>query len=224
MNRKRMGVLSLVIVLAMIAIAVWIASRVPDGAQLPIHWDASGQPNGYAGKWAALLLPAAITALLSLLFYFLPKIEPRERNLERSQGLVFAAWGGLLLVNIAVEITIIGGALHWSVPVQVLMLIVIGLLFVLIGNQLGKSRSMFLAGIRTPWTLSSEEVWIKTNRLGGKLMIAAGMLMILAAFLPLPVRAVPMLIVALVAVMVGVPIVYSFILYRREQAKGQASG
>ena len=55
-----------------------------------------------------------------------------------------------------------------------------------IGNQLGKSRSMYLIGLRTPWTLASEEVWIKTHRLAGKLMIAGGLIAIAAAALALP--------------------------------------
>ena len=224
MNRKSMGLVSLVLVIVMVAIAVWVAGQVPDGASLPIHWDANGNPNGFAGKWTALLMPAGITAAVSLLFYFLPVIEPRESHLQKSKGLVIAAWAGILLVMMIVELMAVAGALHWALPVQSLMLVGVGLMFVLIGNQLGKSRSMFLVGIRTPWTLSSEEVWIKTHRLGGKLMMFAGLIMVAAAFLPIPGWAVPILIIGLVTVMAGVPIVYSYILWRREQASGQASG
>jgi uncharacterized membrane protein len=137
---------------------------------------------------------------------------------------VIAAWAGILLVMIIVELMEVAGALHWSLPVQSFMLAGVGLMFVLIGNQLGKSRSMFLVGIRTPWTLSSEEVWIKTHRLGGKLTMAAGLIMIVAAFLPVPGWAVPMLVVGLTVVMAGIPVVYSFILYRRERASAHISG
>lgn len=224
MNRKSMGLASLVLVIAMVGIAVWAASRVPDGARLPIHWDYNGNPNGFAGKWTALLVPAGMTAAVSLLFYLLPAIEPREQHLQRSQGLVLAAWAGLLIVMALIDLTVVGGALHWAISVQVLMLVGVGLMYVLIGNKLGKSRSMFLVGIRTPWTLSSEEVWIKTHRLAGKLTMAAGLIMIAAAFVPVPGRSVPTLVVALVVVMVGVPVLYSYILWRRERSTGQASG
>lgn len=224
MSRRSMAILSLVVVIAMIAIAVWVASLVPAGAALPIHWDATGNPNGYAGKWKALLLPPAMTVLVSLLFYFLPVLEPRNEHLQRSQGLVLAGWGGLILVNIVVELTVVSGALHWAVPVTTLMLAVIGLLFVLIGNQLGKSRSMFLVGIRTPWTLSSEEVWIKTHRLGGKLMVGAGVVLAFAGFVPLPPRVIPMLVIALIVVIAAIPVAYSYVLWRREQRTGHTSG
>jgi len=224
MNRRSMGIVSLVLVIAMIGIAVWVAGLVPDGARLPVHWDYNGNPNGFAGKWTALLIPPVMTAALSLLFYFLPAIEPREQHLQRSKGLVLAAWAGLLIVMVLIDLTVVGGALHWAISVQALMLVGVGLMYMLIGNQLGKSRSMFLVGIRTPWTLSSEEVWIKTHRLGGKLTMAAGLIMIAAAFAPLPGRAVPGLVMGLVVVMVGVPVLYSYVLWRRERASGQPSG
>jgi uncharacterized membrane protein len=223
MNRKSMGLVSLVLVIAMVAIAVWVAGQVPDGASLPVHWDANGNPNGFAGKWTALLMPAGITAAVSLLFYFLPAIEPREAHLQKSLGLIIAAWTGILLVMSIIELMAVAGALHWALPVQSLMLVGVGLMFVLIGNQLGKSRSMFLVGIRTPWTLSSEEVWIKTHRLGGKLTIAAGLIMIAAALSPVPGWAIPILIVGLVVLMAGIPVIYSYLLWRRERTTGQPS-
>ena len=99
------------------------------------------------------------------------------------------------------------------------MLVSVGLMFVLIGNQLGKSRSMYLVGIRTPWTLASEEVWIKTHRLGGKLMVLGGLLLALFAFLPLPSGLFATLFGGIVAIVVIVPIVYSYLLWRREKAQ-----
>jgi uncharacterized membrane protein len=61
--------------------------------------------------------------------------------------------------------------------------------FALIGNLLGKVRRNFWMGIRTPWTLASEEVWIATHRLGARLMVAAGIAgaVCVALGVPLPV-------------------------------------
>jgi uncharacterized membrane protein len=75
---------------------------------------------------------------------------------------------------------------------------------------------MYMMGVRTPWTLSSEEVWIRTHRLAGKLMVAAGFIAMLLGLLPVP----PALMVQgmLVAVFgaAGIPVVYSWLLWRRE--------
>ena len=169
-------------------------------------------------------MPVAIVGGVSLLLYFIPALEPRRGGLERSQGLYLSAWAGMLLIGCMIELAVASAALGWAIEGSSFILAGVGALFVLIGNQLGKSRSMYLIGIRTPWTLASEEVWIKTHRLAGKLMVGGGLLLVVAAFLPLDPGAVAVVTGAVLAVAVGVPLVYSFILWRRERSTGQSSG
>jgi len=164
-----------------------------------------------------LLLPAGMTAALSLLMYFLPSLEPRGEGLKRSQGLYSAAWAGLLLMGVAIELVTIAAALDWSLPVDQVIMGTVGAMLVLIGNQLGKSRSMYLVGIRTPWTLSSEEVWVKTHRLGGKLMVASGLVIIIVALLPVSPLARGTIIGVSVGAAVIVPVIYSYLLWRQEK-------
>lgn len=91
----------------------------------------------------------------------------------------------------------------------------VGIMFIIMGNYMGKIRPNWFMGIRTPWTLSSDEVWNKTHRLGGKLFVLAGALLILVAFLPGSVTLVTLIIG--VAAVVIIPTVYSFILFKREK-------
>jgi uncharacterized membrane protein len=105
-----------------------------------------------------------------------------------------------------------------SVDAGRLIVAATGAMLVLIGNQLGKSRSMYLIGMRTPWTLASEDVWIRTHRLAGKLMVAGGVLIFGAALLHLPAARLMAVLVAVISVSAGIPIVYSFLLWRRERA------
>lgn len=114
-------------------------------------------------------------------------------------------------------------ALGWSLHGTSFVLAGVGVAFVLIGNQLAKSRSMYLMGIRTPWTLASEEVWIRTHRLGGKLMVAGGLALLIAAFLPLSSDMITALLIGVIAFVVLPPIAYSYIWWRREQAMLQTS-
>jgi uncharacterized membrane protein len=79
-------------------------------------------------------------------------------------------------------------------------------------------------GVRTPWTLASEEVWIKTHRLCGKLMVGGGLAMVATALLPVPSGVLATVCVAVILVAAGVPILYSFIAWRRETRADQASG
>jgi len=219
MNRTRLGIVSLAMVLLLGASAFWVGSSLPADLMLPTHWGLSGQPDRFSGKWAALLLPVGMTAGLSLLFWFLPALEPRARNFSRSGGLYLWSWAGLLMMMAATELVIIASALHWPFRVEHIMMGAVGLLFVMIGNQLGKSRSMYMVGIRTPWTLASEEVWIKTHRLGGKLMVLGGVVLAIAAFLPVPSGVFAAIFGTIIVVVAGVPTVYSYLLWRREKAQ-----
>jgi uncharacterized membrane protein len=219
MTRKIMGVASLLVVLALAGTAWIVGSRLPADLVLPTHFGIDGTPDRFSGKWVALFLPAGMAGGLSLLLWFLPALEPRLSNLERSAGLYHWSWAALLLLSAAIELVVVSVALHWGLRIEHIVAGAIGLMLVLIGNQLGKSRSMYLVGIRTPWTLASEEVWIRTHRLGGKLMLAGGLAMCLAALLPIPSGLLAGVCGASVAVMVVVPIVYSYLLWRREKAQ-----
>jgi len=122
-------------------------------------------PNGYASKFWTLvglpLLVAAVAAILALV----PSFEPRARNLAMSGKAYVIAWiGGLALIALAYVALVLNATGH-PVRIQVVVPLMVGALFVVMGNYLGKTRSNFFFGIRTPWTLSSELSWGKTHRL-----------------------------------------------------------
>jgi uncharacterized membrane protein len=223
MTRKTVGLASVLVIASILAAALVAGSMLPEAMQLPVHWGLSGEADGFADKWTALLAPAGMTAAVSLLFYFLPAIEPRREGLNRSQGLYLWGWIAILMMGGVIELVVLSHAFGWNLPVVHLIVGAVGLMLALIGNQLGKSRSMYLMGVRTPWTLASEEVWIRTHRLCGKLMVGGGAIMAIAALLALPPEVLMAVTFAVVAISAGVPILYSFILWRREQAD-QASG
>jgi uncharacterized membrane protein len=218
MTRKTLAIASAMVVATMLGVALAVGSSLPADLPLPTHWGLDGQADAFSDKWTALMLPAAITAGVSLLFYFLPALEPRRQGLERSQGLYLWGWVALLLMGGVLELALVSLALRWPVHAYHLIVAGLGAMLVLIGNQLGKSRSMYLIGVRTPWTLASEDVWIRTHRLAGKLMVGGGVVMMVAAMLPLPSGPLSAVMLATIAVAAGVPIVYSFLLWRRERA------
>ena len=215
MTRKILAVASALVVATMLGTALVVGSALPADLQLPTHWGLDGRADAFSDKWTALMLPAAITAGVSLLFYFLPALEPRRQGLERSQGLYLWGWVALLLMGAVLQLALVSLALRWPVPAYPLIVAGLGAMLVLIGNQLGKSRSMYLIGIRTPWTLASEEVWIRTHRLAGKLMVGGGAVMMVAAMLPVPPGPLSTVMLATIAVAAVVPAVYSYLLWRR---------
>jgi uncharacterized membrane protein len=218
MTRKSLAGASALVVATMLGTGLAVAASLSPDAQLPIHWGLDGKSDGFSDKWTALLLPAGITFFLSLFFFFLPAIEPRREGLERSQGLYLWGWVTILLMGAVIQLSVVAAALDWPVDAGRLIVAGTGAMLALIGNQLGKSRSMYLIGMRTPWTLASEDVWIRTHRLAGKLMVAAGLVIAGAALIDLPPGWRIALFLGAIALSAGIPTVYSFLLWRRERS------
>ena len=167
---KRLSdVLGFLFVLAGFAIVALAYPALPD--PMPSHWNAAGQVNGWLPKfWGSLLLPI-ITAALWLIFLVLPRISPRGFEMEP----FLRAWGVLkvtvLGLNLLLEVLILRAVTHSGELSQTAIFVGLGILFVVIGNLLGKVTRNFFVGIRTPWTLANEEVWYRTHRLAGKLFV-----------------------------------------------------
>jgi uncharacterized membrane protein len=124
---------------------------------------------------------------------------------------------GIILLMGALHVAVLANALGAPVNVARLMPASIGLLLILLGNYFGQVEPNWFLGIRTPWTLSSDTVWRKTHRTGAWLFVAGGLLMVACTFLErTAVYVVFGMTIALVAV---VPIVLSYVLWRREQAR-----
>ena len=221
MSREALGIWSATLVLAMIVTNLIVGASIPADIQLPIHWGIDGTADRFAGKWAALALPVGVAAFVSLLFYAMPHLEPKQEGLSRSQGLYLWAWVSVLLIVALMELAVVLIALGWQVPINRLLVAGLGVSFVIIGNHLGKSRRMFLIGIRTPWTLASEEVWIKTHRLAGKLLLVAGAAMVLAAMAGGEPSLLAQVAIVGIAAATLVPSVYSYILWRDERGRAQ---
>lgn len=208
MSYRGCTIASVVTVLLLAAVAAVALHRLPPGAMLPRHWNAAGQPDGYSSAAVALFGAPLLAAVTSLLMAVLPRSEPLQNRLEASMGLLSTAWLGMLAMTVLTQVQVAASAFGWALPAR-LPLAGMGLLLMVIGNALPKSRPGFFVGIRTPWTLSDPENWIATHRLGARTMVAGGMLIVIAALpMPAPVRAG--LMFAGLAVAVVPPILYSF--------------
>lgn len=215
MNRARLILLSAVVVGAMLLAAILTLAFGPHHEVLPVHWNVAGVADGFAPPWLALLTMPLATTVVAGVMMAVQRMEPRQEALAKSAGLLATVWFGVLLVLSVADLMIVAAAWNWPIAGTRLIVAAIGVLFALLGNQLGKSRPMYMVGIRTPWTLANEDVWIATHRLGGKLMVAAGLLcLVLAAIGPAPERIFPVMIAAL-ALSALIPVIYSYVLWRR---------
>jgi hypothetical protein len=111
-------------------------------------------------------------------------------------------------------------ALGWRMSFDRIVVPVIGVLFIILGNFMGKLQRNFFVGIRTPWTLASEEVWFRTHRLGGPLFVLAGIILMIGAFLGEGAGLIlPVIVIAAI-----VPVIYSYLIYRRLEHDHESNG
>jgi immunity protein, SdpI family len=200
------------VIVAMLIFGLAVYGRLP--ARVPSHWDINGQVNDTMSRsWAVLLLPA-ITAGLWLLMLVLPRIDPRRASYPAFSGTYQLFLNALALFMAVLYVATLGTALGWPVSVPQIIGASTGLLFIVLGNELGRVKPNWFIGIRTPWTLSDPEVWRRTHRIGGRLFFAAGLLIVLASILlPASLSGVAVLIGGLGAALLSVG--YSYLAWRQ---------
>jgi uncharacterized membrane protein len=167
--------LSFVAIAAMIAISVYGASAIPEGAMVARHWNFAGEVDGYSPRNHVLIAMPALAAVVSIICGAVPYIDPRKRNIDASKGLLIVSWIGVLAVLAVTHGWVIFTAAHGdSESPPHLILYAVSALLIVIGNFVAKSRSNFFLGVRTPWTLSSEHAWAVANRAGGWMLVLTG--------------------------------------------------
>ena len=205
---------------AMFALALVTWSHAPD--QIPVSWGTNGQVDRYGGKFEGLLvLPFATLAIYGLTLVF-PKLDPGRLNYPRFAGAFYV----IRLATVAL-MAVMYGIFHLvmrgqHVDVERVMPLLIGAFFVVLGSVLGKIRPNWFVGIRTPWTLSSKAAWVRTNRLGGWVMVVAGFAIMTASL----VRSQAYQIAAFVTLGVGLlwTVVFSYLVWRQDPDRVPPAG
>ena len=159
---------------------VCILPTLPD--TIPIHWNASGEIDGYGPKWMALLL-AALPMAMILLMRVMPKIDPKRESYEKHMDVYIIVTILVALLLLILSWVVILAAENAAIPTDRIVPGLLGALFAIIGNYMPRIRHNYSFGIRTSWTLASETVWKKTHRLGRKVLMVTGSLLIVCGMM-----------------------------------------
>ena len=107
-----------------------------------------------------------------------------------------------------------GVALGLELKIERIMPLLVGGMFIIVGNYLPKCKQNYTMGIKLPWTFHDEENWNHTHRMAGKLWFGIGLVMICSALLPTKIIFWVLMFVIVVAVLV--PTLYSYLFYRKK--------
>ena len=210
-NKREILLTSLVCLLPLFAGAA-LYPRLPE--TMATHWDFSGNANGWSSRAATVFgLPLFILALHLVCFY----AESRESKKNRNPVLRTVLLWFCPAVSLLSGAMTLGTGLGYEMPISTVVPVFMGLLFLILSNYLPKIRQNRTMGIKLPWTLASEENWTRTHRAAGFTWVAAGLLMLLSALLRLHG---PTVTVVLLALAVGIPVLYSYLYYRRHEKGG----
>lgn len=203
--------LPLVLIVGVFVAAAVLYPSMP--ARFPTHWGISGAPDAWSTKsfGSVFFMPLMMLGIYVLLVV-VPYFDPKRRSLKMS----FRAYNIVIDAVVALEAAVFAATTYAAFQphfdVSKIVLLGVGALFAVIGNFMTTVKQNWTFGVRASWTLSDEVVWRKTNRLGGYLFVAAGLITMACAFIPAPANFIIML--TAVGAIVVVTYLYSYLLFR----------
>ena len=211
MSVRKSEVIIVGIALLSFAIGVYYFPQMPE--QMASHWDAKGRVDDYLSKsWGLFLMPVTLVGL-ALLFMAIPRIDPLRENIAKFRRY----YDGFVILFMIFMIFVDFQTILWNVGIKIspntFLPIATGLLFIGAGILCENTKRNWFIGIRTPWTLSSEQVWDKTHKIGGKLFKIAGV----TAMVGILFQSYAVFFVLIPAILVAAyTIVYSYFEYQKE--------
>ncbi|MGY3090030.1 putative membrane protein [Hymenobacter sp. UYAg731] len=204
--------LTLVAVLAPSLYLLYVWPQLP--AQVPSHFDSSGQANGYTSRDHMWLLTLGFPLGMALFFSILPYLDPKRRldsssvNFQKLRLAMVVMLGGLAGYGLYM-------GLHPGTDGRGLM-VLLGVFLAFMGNYLTTVQPNYFVGIRTPWTLESPTVWARTHRVGGMVFCVAGLL-IAGLALVVPTRQMHLIFVGLLVLTALFCYGFSYFIFRQEE-------
>jgi uncharacterized membrane protein len=183
-------------------------------AQIPVHWNFEGEVDSFINKEYQIFFLPLFNVGIWLLLFFLPRIDPRYRHYLQNPKAFRTIRLAIVFILSLLNCTSFCIAIGYNINMVTAVYYSILLVFLVLGNSIVNIRSNYFIGIRTPWTLSNEDVWRKTHRFAGKLWIGLALFFIGAGLL-LPLTS-SFLLLFFIALAVFIPVGYSYALYRQQ--------
>jgi len=208
-------ILTSIICLSPIILAMAIYNDLPEN--IAMQWSFDGNPNWFAPKAAAAFGIPIFFAVLNIVVVLLINSDSRRKNIS-AKMIIFVQWLVPVLALVIVPIILFTN-MGINLPIILIAFTLLGVMFIFIGNYLPKCKQNYLVGFRFSWTLNDSENWNKTHRIGGYFLMIGGVMFILLAFLPFENHISLILLLSIMALILTVPILYSYSLYKKSTQK-----
>lgn len=203
---KKESVISVIISILLFALVnLLFYKKMPE--TLPTHWGFNNKIDGYSSKFTALITTPLLLIFLNIFSCFMLDNDPK--NKDKNNFVITIGKATIPLVMLITFVISVFYGLGKKINVMVIISIFVGFLLILIGNYLPKTKRNYTVGIKLPWTLNSDENWNKTHRLAGYFFILGGIFFLLTPFI-----GNEYLIFLTFMIIVIIPAIYSFYLYK----------
>lgn len=207
-------ILSSALVLFPMLIGLLLWNVLPE--QMVTHWGVDGAADEWSSKiFSVLGIPLLILVLHLFCIFFCLRDPKNAEQTDKALGLVFWVCP---IISVVINIMMYSVALGMDVNIQLFVPVLLGLMFVIIGNYLPKCKRNSTIGIKVEWALNDDENWNATHRFGGKVWIVGGFLLIIIEFLAGSLAQILFPITLLVICFV--PVIYSYVYYRKQLKAG----
>lgn len=190
------------------------------------HFGANGIPDRYGSKYEAFLLPAIIL-FTSIVYFLFRKFAVRSSTDDNSRTArhLDIVDTTVLCVNIILNAVCVMVLILMKHPAMMtnaenlifpIIATVIGVMFVMIGNIMPKTKPNSFVGIRLSWCMDSDEHWYIANRAGGIALVFSGIVTIISGLVLRSGYYVVGMIIALI-VSLTVATVYSYVIIKKEK-------
>lgn len=209
-NRK-MLIITTIITLLPVLIGLILWNKLPD--QMPSHFDLQGNIDGWSSKSFSVFALPGIFLGCHMLCCIATLLDPKvEKNKEANQKILLLIFWICPIMSIILNISVYIIALGHNINASLIIQLIIGILFIILGNYLPKCKQNYSIGIKVPWTLDSEIIWNKTHKMAGYLWIIGGILLLINIF----INSIILMLSIIVTISI-IPIVYSYVIYKKEQ-------
>ncbi|MEC7262675.1 MAG: SdpI family protein [Bacteroidota bacterium] len=209
--KKELPLIGIVLLPFLYLMYVW--NQLPE--KVPLHYNLKGEVDRYGDKSELIMIPILLPLLIYVIFLAVPYIDPKKQI--QKMGNKYDTLKLILTTFMsALALFIIYTAKNQTLTNPNIIFLIIGLLYLIFGNYFKTIKANYFIGIRTPWTLESESIWKETHKLGGKVWFVGGLLVIICSLL-LNKELNAKVFLGITIIIVLIPIVYSYILYRKEK-------
>ena len=210
---KKMIIITTLVTLLPILLGIILWEKLPDS--IATHWGADGQANGWSNKAFAVFGMPCILAAIHLFSVCVTLNDPKRKNIHK-KPLALVFWIVPVVSLVTSGFTYMA-ALGSDIDIRLIVSIMMGILFIILGNYMPKLQQNYTVGIKLPWTLNSVENWNRTHRFGGKLFIAGGVLTAVSGILSHLLGETSWIVIVLTITIACavVPMGYSFWLFKK---------